>query len=76
METNQHGMSDLFDQLGLPSSDSDIQTFIAAHRILNPKVILCEAPFWTPMQARFLREQIKIDADWAVVVDTLDSSLR
>jgi hypothetical protein len=76
MEDHQHGMADLFDQLGLPSSNADIQAFIAEHRTLNPQLLLCDAPFWSPMQAKFLREQIKVDADWAVIIDKLDASLR
>lgn len=76
MDANQHGMAELFDQLGLPSSNADIQVFIAEHRTLNPQLILCDAPFWTPAQAKFLREQIKVDADWAVIIDKLDVSLR
>ncbi len=76
MESNQHGMSDLFDQLGLPSADADIEAFIAEHRTINPQLSLSEAPFWSPTQAKFLREQIKVDADWAVVIDKLNTSLR
>ncbi len=76
MEDHQHGMADLFDQLGLPSSNADIQAFIAEHRTLNPLLVLCDAPFWSPVQAKFLREQIKVDSDWAGIVDKLDASLR
>lgn len=76
METQLHTMSNLFDQLGLPSASADIQAFIASHNHLNAKVMLCEAPFWTESQAKFLRDQIKQDADWAGVVDKLDASLR
>lgn len=76
MEVNKHGITELFDQLGLPSSDADIQAFISAHRPLSPEVRLSEAPFWSSTQAAFLRDGIKADADWAVVVDKLDASLR
>lgn len=76
METQVHTMSNLFDQLGLPSAPSDIQKFIAAHKHLNAEIRLCEAPFWSESQAKFLRDQIKQDADWAGVVDKLDASLR
>lgn len=76
MEAIQHSMADLFDQLGLPSADADVQAFIAKHRALNEQTILCDAPFWTPMQAKFLAEQIELDADWAGTVDKLDSRLR
>jgi len=76
MEANQHGMSDLFDQLGLPSSNAAIQEFITIHRPLSRELMLSEAPFWSLTQAKFLRDQVKIDADWAVIVDKLDASLR
>lgn len=76
MENNHHGFVNLFDQLGLPSTDADIQAFIAEHRPLDAQVVLSNASFWTPTQAKFLREQIKEDADWALVVDKFDASLR
>jgi len=76
MEDSQHGLSDLFDQLGLASSDVDIAAFIVEHRPLHPEIILSEAPFWSLTQAKFLREQIKADADWAVTIDKFDTSLR
>ena len=76
MESSQHSMTHLFTQLGLPSEPGDIQGFIAANRPLAPHLALYEAPFWTPSQAEFLREQIQMDADWATVIDKLDSGLR
>jgi len=76
METQLHTMTNLFDQLGLPSSDSDIQRFIESHRPLAPEIMLSNAPFWSATQAKFLRDQIANDADWAVVVDKLNSRLR
>ncbi|MFT7524950.1 MAG: hypothetical protein ACI9LY_000082 [Arenicella sp.] len=76
MEEIQHGMGDLFDQLGLSSADTDIQKFIEKYRTLSAQIILSDATFWTPMQAKFLAEQINLDADWAGIVDELDSSLR
>lgn len=76
MDNQQHSMADLFDQLGLPSSETDIQKFIGTHRPLRADIFLSDAPFWSANQAKFLREQILIDADWAVVVDKLNTSLR
>ncbi|RYE37668.1 MAG: DUF2789 domain-containing protein [Sphingobacteriales bacterium] len=75
METHSHAMSNLFDQLGLPSDEESIQQFIADHSLV-PETTLFDADFWTDSQSRFLRDQIKADADWAVVIDTLDTSLR
>jgi hypothetical protein len=71
-----HSMSNLFDQLGLPSDQAAIESFIETHSPLAPGVLLSEAPFWTPAQASFLREEIIEDADWAEVVDELNAELR
>jgi hypothetical protein len=76
METQHHTIHNLFDQLGLPSESADIDAFIAEHRQLSGIDSLFDAPFWTESQAKFLHDQIKEDADWAVVIDKLDASLR
>lgn len=74
METPFHRLCDLFRQLGLPDAPAEVDSFLANHR-LPPGSALCDAPFWTPVQARFLREQIQADADWAEVVDLLAARL-
>lgn len=71
METPFHRLPDLFRQLGLPDDPVAIDRFIAVHRPLPAGVPLCEAPFWSPTQAQFLREQIRADADWSELVDAL-----
>ncbi|CAN5230167.1 DUF2789 domain-containing protein [soil metagenome] len=76
MDLSTHTMSDLFAQLGLPSEEADIQAFIASHRPLAGGAALADASFWTPTQARFLREEILEDADWAEVVDQLNLALH
>lgn len=76
MDLSTHTMHDLFDQLGLPSEEAAIQQFVAQHRPLPQDMPLDEAPFWTPAQAQFLREQLNRDADWAEVVDQLNVSLH
>lgn len=76
METPIHTMSNLFAQLGLPSDSDAIDRFIASHSPLPDDITLADAPFWTPAQAAFLREEILEDADWAEVVDQLNVSLR
>ena len=76
METPTHSMSNLFDQLGLPSNKEAIERFIDMHSPLAPDILLADAPFWTPAQASFLREEIVEDADWAEVVDELNARLR
>lgn len=76
MDLSTHTMHDLFDQLGLPSEEAEVQQFITRHRPVPETVALPDAPFWTPAQAQFLREQWQRDADWAEVVDQLNIALR
>lgn len=76
MEAPIHTMSDLFAQLGLPSDQGSIDHFIASHRPLTAGVLLSEAPFWTPVQATFLCEELLEDADWAEVIDELNAELH
>jgi hypothetical protein len=75
MDASLHTMNHLFAQLGLPADDTDIDRFIAAHRPLGNGVALYRAPFWTPAQRAFLKEEIIEDADWAPVIDALNSRL-
>ena len=71
MESPFRPIADLFKQLGLAAEPSDIDQFITIHRPLPEGVSLCDAPFWSPSQAQFLREGIGRDADWADPVDSL-----
>lgn len=71
METPFHPLVDLFRQLGLADEPAAIEQFIRTHRPLPAGVSVCDAPFWTPSQAQFLREAIGRDADWAEPVDVL-----
>jgi hypothetical protein len=74
--THHHGMTDLFQQLGLPESKSAIRHFIHCNRPLPAETRLADAPFWTESQATFLRQMLKADSDWAVTIDQLDAALR
>lgn len=76
MEPPVHSMPNLFAQLGLPADEAEIDRFIETHAPLPRSVDLADAPFWTPAQASFLREEILEDADWAEVVDQLNVRLR
>lgn len=76
MDTLNHRFHDLFAQLGLPSSDADIQRFIETHTPLAGEVRLHEAPFWSVAQAAFLRDAVQQDSDWAELADQLSQSLR
>ena len=75
MENSIHRLCDLFQQLGLPDDVASIERFIRAHRPLSNAIPVAEAPFWTPSQAQFLREEIGKDGDWAELVDILGSLL-
>ncbi|EHA1125224.1 DUF2789 domain-containing protein [Vibrio navarrensis] len=76
MQLHQHGMAELFEQLGLGSSPGEIDEFIDAHCHPRDTTPLHQASFWTQAQASFLREAIEEDADWAELVDQLDVMLR
>lgn len=76
MNKTFHRFSELFAQMGLPTSSSDIETFLRQHSPLAGDIALADAAFWTPAQAAFLREEWREDADWAEVVDQLNAALR
>ncbi|HCS07142.1 MAG TPA: DUF2789 domain-containing protein [Pseudomonas sp.] len=68
-------LENLFNQLGLESDEAAIEQFIADH-MLPVDVKLVEAPFWSPAQADFLKEQLLEDALWATAVDELNARLH
>ncbi len=76
MNTLPLHFKDLFAQLGLPHDDDSIRHFIKTNSPLDPSTPLAHAVFWTNSQASFLKEQILADADWAELVDQLNSALR
>jgi hypothetical protein len=71
-----HPIASLFDQLGLNSSEEEIDDFIAKNRPLPKGLKLYRAKFWNASQADFLKQMIYEDADWAEIVDQLDARLR
>ena len=76
MESPVHTLSNLFAQLGLPSDEAGIARFIETLGPLPESTLLPDAPFWTPSQAAFLREEALGDADWAAVIDALNVDLH
>jgi len=76
MELHQHTMTELFQQLGLGSSDDEIKQFVIEHRQRRDTELLHEASFWSSAQAAFLKQAIEEDADWSELVDQLDVMLR
>ena len=75
MDTSEHSMQALFAQLGLSNSDTAIDNFIENNHLPN-EIPIQNAAFWSAGQAQFIREAIEDDADWAEVVDHLDTQLR
>ncbi|NVK56593.1 MAG: DUF2789 domain-containing protein [Alteromonadaceae bacterium] len=76
MFTQRPDLSDLFVQLGLPADDADIERFISEHRGLKSALPIHEAPFWNKSQADFLRQSLTDDAEWAEVIDELNTRLH
>ncbi len=76
MELTPHDLPALFAQLGLPNEAHAIDVFISSHFPLPLHTRVYDAPFWSPAQAGALRQMLRDDSDWAVVVDTLNSRLR
>lgn len=75
MELPTHSLPNLFAQLGLDPDENSIQKFVDNHS-LPADVKLVDAEFWTPQQARFLKEELREDADWAPIVDELNVLLH
>ena len=76
MHKAHHRMTELFQQLGLPSEDAEIHEFLSKHRPLPAGKTLAEAEFWTASQASFIREALMLDSDWTGIVDQLNEALR
>lgn len=75
--TTHHTLRDLFDQLGLPSTEADIHRFVREHGSLPTDQRLTDAPVWTESQASFLREEWRADdGDWALAVDQLNALMH
>lgn len=75
MDTTESSMTNLFLQLGLPAEKHAIAAFIRDQQ-LPEDVRVSEAAFWNDGQRQFLREQLAVDADWAIVVDELSQALH
>jgi len=76
MDTSNHNLQTLFQQLGLPSEPNQIDQFIRQHRAETGIDRLESARFWTPSQARFIQEAINLDSDWCEAVDELNQRLH
>jgi hypothetical protein len=76
MNTEIYQFSDLFAQLGLPDDAISIAQFLTHHSAIGADRRLPDAPYWTPIQAQFLRESLLQDAEWAGLVDQLAKALQ
>ena len=76
MNVSNPTLSDLFGQLGLPSDSMSIDSFIDRNKGLERSVHIENAPFWNESQAAFLQGSLVEDAEWAEVIDQLNSRLR
>jgi Protein of unknown function (DUF2789) len=68
-------MTQLFQQLGLPSDEASIQVFIAQHEGVCRECGLVQAPIWSESQRNFLKEAVADDADWAIPAEALTAAL-
>ena len=75
MSQTRPRMTNLFEQLGLDSSEEAIQSFIESHQ-LPAETLIIDAVFWSDGQRQFLAEKIKSDGAWAIVVDQLNEALH
>lgn len=76
MDTSTHSMRTLFEQLGLPSGQKEIEGFITRYSPLSSEIAIQDAPFWSESQSQFLEEGLEEDSDWAEIIDELDALLR
>ncbi|AXR06948.1 DUF2789 family protein [Salinimonas sediminis] len=76
MFTEQPTMPELFEQLGLDSSDEAIEAFIDKHRGMNDSRHIEDAPFWSEGQKAFLAQAMQADAEWVVIIDELNVRLH
>ena len=51
MDLTNHSLPNLFRQLGLPSTQPEIDSFVAKHRPLRDEIELADAAFCTSAQA-------------------------
>jgi predicted DNA-binding transcriptional regulator AlpA len=75
MHTSTIAMPQLFEQLGLESSNLAIARFIKHHH-LPDDIKLQAATFWTKSQRQFISDSLQQDSDWSAIVDQLDALLR
>ena len=68
-------MSNLFSQLGMDNSDAAIAQFIFNNQ-LSTDTNLLDASCWNDSQRQFLKEHVKMDDNWAMVIDQLNAAMH
>lgn len=71
----EHRMSNLFSQLGMDNSDAAIAQFIFNNQ-LSAGTNLLDAACWSDSQRQFLKEHVKMDDNWAMVIDQLNAAMH
>ena len=66
----------LFDQLGLESTQNNVNGFIANSGPLSANTALHQENFWNTSQASFIKLKLHADADWIQIVNRLGVMLR
>ena len=75
MDMTSNTLASLFEQLGLPSAEHEIEQFVQTHRLAE-HVNIVDADFWTDGQRQFLRQSLRLDAEWSPIVDVLNALLH
>lgn len=76
MLADNPSLVDLFNQLGLSSDEAAVEQFIQQHKGLAQSTHIEDAPFWNQAQANFIHNALLEDAEWAELIDQLNSRLR
>jgi hypothetical protein len=76
MEQNHTALSDLFAQLGLSSDPQSMSEFVQKNAGLPAEIKIENADIWTKQQSDFLRTALAEDAEWAELIDQLNSLLH
>ena len=76
MESNHTKMQDLFAQLGLANDQASIDKFVSDNGGLARKTHIENAAFWSKPQAEFIKNALAEDAEWAELIDQLNTLLR
>ena len=76
MYSSNPTLFDLFGQLGLPADSESIEQFIDKNKGLPHSIHIEDAPFWNESQAAFIQGSLIEDAEWAELIDQLNTRLR